>query len=276
MTKLLKRPSWLSAQYAIRYEREVIDPFDTQVNLKALNPQDPPSYLRLPTPSVSTIYGRAGLRGESGDSYFEIGLEEIVARGLLQSYTIAPSGQTTYYCQPRVSASLVCSPDADFHDPTKFTAPSGLSFTVPSGAPTTFHAAIQTTSYRTPGAYMNFYWKFPLWSRLDASRADQSVFFTLTNKGDIYFNTDNDTAVQTRYLDKLTPAIRFPVWAGIALTPKVDFILYENKINRYHYRSVQPSISLSYTFTWREGMSWARALRYGAQTTTASSAGSTH
>jgi hypothetical protein len=56
----------------------------------------------------------------------------------------------------------------------------------------------------------------------------------------------------------------------------VDFILYENKITRFHYRSVQPSISTSYTFTRREGMSWARALHYGAQTTTPSPAGSTH
>lgn len=123
---------------------------------------------------------------------------------------------------------------------------------------------------------MNFYWKFPILSRRDANRTDQSWYFTLTNKGDIYFNHPSDTAVQTRYLDKLTPALSIPIWDKISLTPKVDFILYENKINYFHYRAIQPSVSVSYAFSMREGMNWTRALAYGAQTTTASPAGNTH
>ena len=113
-------------------------------------------------------------------------------------------------------------------------------------------------------------------SRRDASRTDQSWYFTLTNKGDVYFNQSSDTAVQTRYLDKLTPALSFPIWGKISLTPKVDFVLYENKINYFHYRAIQPSVSVSYTFSMREGMTWTRALGYGAQTTKASPAGSNH
>ena len=128
----------------------------------------------------------------------------------------------------------------------------------------------KTTAYLTPGATSISI------GRRDANRADQSWYFTLTNKGDIYFNTPSDTAVQTRYLDKLTPALNFPIWAGLSVTPKVDLILYENKINYSHYRAFVPSISLSYTFNWREGMSWKRALCYGAQTTTPSPAGNTH
>jgi hypothetical protein len=273
----LQRPSWLSYQYSVRYERPLIDPFDTQVTLTPLSNGDPSTtYLHLPTPPVNTICGRMGLRGESGDAYLEIGLEQIDARNLLTGYVISPSNGQVTYCQPRASVALDCSTDPTFSDPSKITTPSKLSFPGPPGPSTTIGAVLHTTSYRTPGAYLNFYWKFPLWSRRDANRADQSVFFTLTNKGDIYFNQNTDTAVQTRYLDKLTPAISFPIWAGFSLTPKADFILYENKINRYHYRTVQPSISLSYTFSWRDGMGWSRALRYGAQTTAASPAGSTH
>jgi hypothetical protein len=139
-----------------------------------------------------------------------------------------------------------------------------------------FAGAFSTANFLVPGAYLNFFWKFPLWSRQDANRKDQSWYFTLTNKGDIYFNNPADTNVQTRYLDKLTPALSFPIWGGLSLTPKADFILYEDKVNRYHYHAISPSISISYTFSVREGMVWTRGLAYGAQTTTPSPAGSTH
>jgi len=223
----------------------------------------------LHTPKVNTIYGRAGLRTENSNNYLEIGLEGIDARGVLKDYVLPQSSGPTYHCFPS-PGGLLCG-----------TSPNSALDTQPitdlmlAGNPN-LAVAPQTTAYLTPGAYLDFYWKFPIWSRRDANRADQSLYFTLTNKGDLYFNTANDTAVQTRYLDKLTPALNFPIWAGLSLTPRVDFILYENKINRFHYRAVQPSVSLSYTFSWREGMSWTRALRYGAQTTTASPAGTTH
>jgi hypothetical protein len=54
----------------------------------------------------------------------------------------------------------------------------------------------------------------------------------------------------------------------------VDFVLYENKIFRNHYRAVAPSLTLSYTFKWREGMDFRRALGFGGITTTPSTAGS--
>jgi len=271
--KRVERPSWLSFQYSIRYEQQLIEPPGTQVLITPTPPPGSVSTITLQTPKINTIYGRAGLRVESSDNYLESGLEEIDSRGVLQGYALPQSSGPTYYCFPSVSsANLLCgtnpSPNstADTQPITNLMLAGNSTLTV----------SPQTTAYITPGAYLNLYWKFPIWSRRDANRADQSLYFTLTNKGDIYFNTSNDTAVQTRYLDKLTPALNFPIWAGLSLTPKVDLILYENKINYFHYRAVQPSVALSYTFNWREGMSWTRALRYGAQTTTPSPAGSTH
>ncbi|HYL62538.1 MAG TPA: hypothetical protein VE077_07945 [Candidatus Methylomirabilis sp.] len=186
---------------------------------------------------------------------------------------IAMVSRPTYYCFPRFSSAvLLCGIDPS---PNSTSDKQPITNLMPAGN-ANLPVSPQTAAYLTPGAYLNFYWKVPIWSRRDANRADQSLYSTLTNKGDIYFNTSNDTAVQTRYLDKLTRALNFPIWAGLSLTPKVDFILYENKINPFHYRAFLHSISLSYTFSWREGMSWIRALRYGAQTTTPSPAGSTH
>jgi len=271
--KRLERPSWLSFQYSIRYEQQLIEPPGTQVLITPTPPPGSVSTITLQTPKINTIYGRAGLRVESSDNYLEIGLEEIDSRGVLQGYALPQSSGPTYYCFPSASsASLLCGTDPSPNSPADTQPITNLMLAGNS----TLTVSPQTTAYLTPGAYLNFYWKFPIWSRRDANRSDQSLYFTLTNKGDIYFNTPSDTAVQTRYLDKLTPALNFPMWAGLSLTPKLDLILYENKINYFHYRAFVPSISLSYTFNWREGMSWKRALRYGAQTTTPSQAGSTH
>ncbi len=261
------RPSWLSLQYSIRYEKQLVDPENLYSTLAPLGPT-----VSLPTPKISTIYGRIGLRTEAGDTYFETGLEEIDSRGLLSNYALTPSAGAALYCQPGVSAALLCGPDPAPNSRLNVTPISNEAVLSTS----TFTKTFTTASFRVPGAYLNFYWKFPILSRRDASRTDQSWYFTLTNKGDIYFNQSSDTAVQTRYLDKLTPALSFPIWGKISLTPKVDFVLYENKINYFHYRAIQPSVSVSYTFSMREGMTWTRALGYGAQTTKASPAGSNH
>jgi hypothetical protein len=126
----------------------------------------------------------------------------------------------------------------------------------------------------TGGTYLNFVIKFPLWNRRDASRADQSWYFTLANRGDFFFNSRNDTSTQTRYLDKFTPSFSIPRHGKLEITPKVDFILYENKVFPNHYRAAVPGLSLSYTFKWRQGMDRFRSLGYGAITGTPSTAGS--
>jgi hypothetical protein len=278
-----ERPAWLSVQYSVRYERELIDPFDTQFTIKASPPSstgsgtgDPSLMLAtnatLHPPQISTIYGRTGLRAENNDTYLEAGLEQIDSRGLVQAYTI-PNNGSTIYCQPSVSAMFQCGPELKRNSAADNIPLGMLPVLGPSSSIT---PGMITTSYRTPGAYLNFFWKFPIFSRRDANRADQSFYFTLTNKGDIFFRSSDDTAVQTRYLEKLTPALSLPIWAGLSFTPKVDIVLYQNKVGGAHYRAIQPNFSLSYTFNWRQGMDWRRALKYGAQTTTPSPAGSTH
>jgi len=261
---LWARPAWLSIQYSVRYEHQLVTSPDTPFQLTATAALPSPPKMFLPTPKINTLYGRSGLHAELGASNLDVGVEEILARGLLQNYTITPAGGSAFSCQPAAGTPLICGPDL---------LPITEEYVL---ATSRFTHDLHQMTRLTPGAYLNFNWKIPLWSRLDANRADQSWYFTLTNKGDLYFHAAGETAVETRYLDKLTAALSFPIWGNLSLTPKTDFVLYENKINLYHYRALQPSVSLSYTFTRREGMDWLRALLYGAQTTTASQAGSTH
>jgi 5'-nucleotidase-like protein len=269
-----QRPSWLSLQYSVRYERELAEPPSSIFTFNLPASQLPPNatsqpQLTLPTPKTSDLYGRLGMRTESKDTYFEAGIEKIEARGLLQNYGFNIGGQPVY-CEPAASAAYLCGIDPRSNSPTDLTPMASDVALTSAGVKAIAH----TANYLNTGFYLNFKWQFPLVSRRDAAGVDRSVYFTLTNKGDFYFNSGHDTPVQTRYLTQLTPAFVVPIWGHISLTPKIDFILFENKVNFFHYRAIQPSVTLSYTFHFREGMAWRRAVGFGAQTTTPSAAGS--
>jgi hypothetical protein len=282
------RPSWLSYQYSLRYERQLVTPVPTTVAVNDPNclvttiasgncmPATSANYLTsatlsLPNPKLSSVYGRPfGLRMEFGDTYLETGWEEVVSYHVLSSYTfnglvgstnglVAPVGPVT--CLPDSVLQFFCAASnaGGIATDTRFL-----------GAGSVLTPVVNKANYLTSGVYLNFKMKFPLWSRKDAANTNQTVYFQLTNKGDLYFNSPSDTDVQTRYLDTLTPSITFPIYGKFTLTPKVDFLLYQNKADlqdgagRNHYRSVSPAVSLSYTFKWRQGMGFLNTLRYGA------------
>jgi hypothetical protein len=261
------RLSWFSFQYSGRLEGQMVHPYTSTVSfdpgfvkLNFIDQDKPaPASLLLKPPKGSTVFGRFGGRAEFADTYVEAGFEEIDSRRVLSKYVFGtPAG--TISCLPSAQDQFDCSGDPHAMNPAitqqLALAQSGLS------AP-----KMITTDFLTSGLYLNFNVKFPVWSKQDPTGADKSWYFILANKGDFYFNNPaNDTSVQTRYLDKLTPSLNFPIFGKFVLSPKVDIIFYENKINRNHFRAVEPTVSLSYSFKWRTGMNFMRAIRYGAIT----------
>jgi len=123
-----------------------------------------------------------------------------------------------------------------------------------------------TSSYSNGGLYLNANLKFNLFDL--PGTTGHTVSLVLANKGDLYFkNAATDTIDQTRYLEKFSPSLTVPIYGKFAFSPKVDFILFENKTANHVYRAMQPGFSLSYSFDWRPGMSGGKALKYGAMTT---------
>jgi hypothetical protein len=255
----IRRPSWLSFQYSGRFEGELTNPSASDIKFSV---NIPPPDLFLRTPQISTVYGRAGLRAEFMDTHLEIGFEEIDSRNLLLQY-VFNNLVPVYYCQPSPSVQLACGSDAQPNSSSNTMAITKSPALINDPNP-----IIHTADYLNAGAYLNLNFKFPLWSRKDAKGADQSVYLIVTNKGDMYFPSPADTSVQTRYLDKLSPSLNFPIYGKLSLAPRVDFILFENKVNHNVYRAVQPVISLTYSFKWPEGTDIRRALGYGAVTST--------
>lgn len=248
------RPAWPSLQYSTRFEGQLTDPSPI-----AAGPSSVPPY--LPTPQISTLYGRLGLRAEFKDTYVEFGAEQVDSRNVLLSYEFQNGAAGSLFCSPKAMLGLGCGTDPNLDPMKNNTAIKNAP--LPSTAP-----IVHTTDYLTGGTYLKFNIKFPLWSKKDTAGADHSMYFILTNKGDLYFNSRNDTTVQTRYLDTFTPSFTIPIYGNITLTPKVDVIFYENKVAHAHYRSLQPALAVSYSFKWREGMRFPRALGYGAITQT--------
>jgi hypothetical protein len=103
---LPKRPSWLSLQYATRFEGQLTDPIPIQVS---------PNFF-LPTPQISTLSGRLGLRVDHADTYLETGFEEVDSRHILSEYqftggTICTPSPTLRLACPNSSGTLVVISD---------------------------------------------------------------------------------------------------------------------------------------------------------------------
>src|SRR5262249_30820815 len=90
---LPRRPSWLSLQYASRFEGQLTDPSLIQVN---------PNFF-LPVPQTSTLAGRLGLRVEHADTYLEMGAEEVDSRHILSEYRFADGTICTASASPGVT-----------------------------------------------------------------------------------------------------------------------------------------------------------------------------
>jgi len=279
------RPTWLSFQYSVRFEGQLTDPSPTSVKFttpalmtgdpntfvtfQPVAPAGPVTNLLVYPPRSSSLFGRTGVRAEFGDLYLEAGFEEIDARHVATTYTFAPYGVANpVACVPAPGPQLSCTGGTL---PAKDPNGNPLSVGIAKDIDLTYSilpSKDATTDYLTRGLYLNFNFKFPLWSKKDAAGGEQSWYFILTNKGDLYGNSPrNDTSTQTRYLDKFTTAFSLPLYGKLTLTPKVEFLFYENKVAHQKFRSATPALALSYSFNYRKGMNFWRSLGYGAIST---------
>ena len=254
----LQRPGLLSFQSSLRYEGQITDPLPASVGAASGKGIDKalkgPS---LPVPRSNKLAGRLGVRFDGGDNNLEFGWGMTDARNVVSGYNFAtPAGIVTCKSSLLKGSTYQCS-GGTATDSIDIASDKDLFQTQALTGTAT------TDSYRNGGLYLNANLKFNLFDL--GSGKGHTVSLLLSNKGDLYFrNPSADTQDQTLYLDKFSPALSIPIYGKFAFSPKVDFILFENKKANRVYRAMQPSFSLSYTFDWRPGMSGGKALRYGA------------
>jgi len=118
------------------------------------------------------------------------------------------------------------------------------------------------------GLYLNYRLDTPLPIVLPRDR-----FTMLSNveviselRGDFFFGHGQDTPVDTHFLLDAKESLSFPILSTfngkLSFSPSIELIYYTNKISDNLYRSYSTSVSLNYTFDWRQGLNWAKVIGY--------------
>lgn len=237
------RPSGLRLILSVRYEQPLLPLDQTTLSPPATAPPAVKP-ITVETAQMRTVFGKIGFRQDFVDTWYEGGFRYGRAFDLLDHYLL-----NGINCYPTAEGFL-----------TTVQAVSGtpdpcLSHLV--STPSSSDVQLVLRNAWQSGLFFNFNLKLPIYSK-------KKIFFTLSNQGSLFFERADDRSVDTRYQDVLTPALQLPLFGKFSLQPKVDFFLYENKINHWHFRSMAPALSLQYQFNWRQGEAWKPALIYGS------------
>jgi hypothetical protein len=113
---------------------------------------------------------------------------------------------------------------------------------------------------------------------VDATRREQSGVFlngrihlpllyrhldyVIENTGNLYFNRSGDSPADTHYLEVMRHSLVVPVIGNLAIVPRVDIFLFQNKVAGWHIHGYQTSVTAQYRFDWHTGLRWRDVLRY--------------
>jgi hypothetical protein len=195
------------------------------------------------TAPYRTVYGKAGLRHDFTDTWFEAGFRYGYGYNLLDHYSVG---------------GVDCFPTAlGYLTTPQPTVPPDSCFSHLAGVDKSTPAQLFTRDSWQTGLFLNFNIKLPVWSKMKFT-------FTLANQGTFFLSRSSDRSADTRYQDILTPALQLPLFGKFSLQPKMDIFLFENQVNHWHFRSISPALSLQYQFNLRRGENWKSALINGS------------
>jgi hypothetical protein len=101
--------------------------------------------------------------------------------------------------------------------------------------------------------------------QLAAPLRQDRITYNIEARGNLYFHNGNDSSIETYYLTTLSQSLRVPILGRLSLVPRLDLILFENKVERHSLTRIQSTISLMYTLDWRSGLPLRKAAGFGLQ-----------
>lgn len=188
---------------------------------------------------------RIGARIENEKNWLETGYETGENFGIPVKYTFQNPTAAPLVCTLSNTVSLA----ACVNSATTLTAQSTLSPTL--------------INQHASGYFFNFHIVLPLYPA--------GLQLTADNYGELFVRRPDDLAVNTRFYDDLTIALKFPIWANLSVAPQVELFDYQNKVVANHYTYVTSSIRLDYNFDWHRGERLIRAMRYPSASSSAAS-----
>lgn len=88
------------------------------------------------------------------------------------------------------------------------------------------------------------------------------------NQGNFYVHTPGqpDYSLDARIYDQWTHSLVIRLMENLALAPKLQYLFYENQVDRQRIHSFSTNVTLQYSFGWHSGMRWRDAMRYADPT----------
>jgi hypothetical protein len=166
---------------------------------------------------------RAGIRFENAESYLEIGGQGSRDWRIPVQYIFNRDSQSPIPCLADALQSCVLL-NANTIDPSQ--------------------RIKQVNAARwQSAAYIDSVYKLPLHKSMKA-------YFVFKNKGEYFFNSNDDTQVLTKYDYTMSNGLSVPIYRNLSLEPTVDLFWYENKIALNGLFKVNYSLKLNYTLDW--------------------------
>jgi len=298
-----RKPQGFDLLGAVRVESGVFRPRN---DLALTTPQ--PTEVGRSSPPAGTLLGRldrqidvfakAGVRYTDERSWFEAGYmaghsegnpAALVFPGIKDPIKLIP-GTKGYKASCPVGAALNSDPAKPCHSPNPEpeTFADWISyysggvrsdkFPVDGTITSTSKYTVNYTARPISGFFLNFSvnvplpigHKYPDWA------GGKPIALLLENTGKWLFDYATDLPTQTKYYDKLAMSMVIPVVGNLSLKPEIDALYYQNKNSPMlktfgsSFHGFNYQATLSYSFSWRQGLPLSRMWRYSWPTPTSS------
>jgi hypothetical protein len=187
-----------------------------------------------------TLVKKLGLRLEGRGKTFDFGFQSGTTHSLVAEYIFNPGSSNQLSCVvPKLHTELSVAACIYQNGNIYRDTPYSIRF--------------------TDKAVQGIFWKVQLTAPLKQDR----LTYNIESRGNLYFHSERDTAVETYYLATLSQWLRIPILGELSLVPRLDLIFYENQVERHSLTRIQSSVSLMYVLDWRSGLPFRKAAGFG-------------
>jgi hypothetical protein len=225
---------------SLRWSTQLVQPF-TDLTVGGTR-------IRRPTDKTGDLLGKAGFRIENQRSWIETGYQ-------FGARLHTPGG---YAFNPESADPIVCRFGAVGRDETgRDLSLRGCIDQHTSAIHVDSGFEVLPINKFEHGMFLNLSLNVPLPFR-------SGLTYTMENRGDIFFNRggNRDLPVDTRLLDRWSHSLSIPLAGNLSIVPRLEYLYFQNKVNRSSVSAWQQMITLEYRFRWRSGIPLGTALRH--------------
>jgi hypothetical protein len=219
-----------------------------------------------------SFLGKAGLRWQGRDSWFEAGFYAGRRLELVSAYGIAPGSYLSGVPRDLSASALTNDPAAKaagaFYCSVKEAGPTIVpladcikkgvavpAFLDTEGKVVAGAFRVDTVSRPRVGNFLQFKFQWPIPGIRQAT-------YVMENRGEFNYGWNNDLQVDTKYFDTWSHSLKIDIWKNLSIVPKLEYLYFRNKVNRTSITGLTSTIGIQYRFEWRRTLPVGTVLRY--------------